>query len=371
MIELEKSLSSSFQDHRTQLIRALKKRPIGESISNIQAEFKTYRVGDFEMPICVLEANSKSSYVVSPMSQCILYPLQELHLLKNKFLEFFGVGALKSLGSILAWGGIDKCVVLNSLCLSTNLWGEPESQHFDQVFQELLRDYPDHCLIIRSLDNRMHKEFISKICSAGFKASVARQVFYFDGRTGSYLKKYVLKRDLKLAAKFRMRWLNAEEISEEHLKRAWEFFKQLYLEKHSTLNPQFSWEFWKDAFETSAFDLDVLVDQSNQAVAMAGYYETQDLLSTPMVGYDLARPAEEGLYRILVCRVLERAAKKKKLLNFSSGAGEFKRRRGGESEIEYLLSYSEHLPLKRRLAWGTLEKLSKSFAKPVLEKWTL
>ena len=64
--------------------------------------------------------------------------------------------------------------------------------------------------------------------------------------------------------------------------------------------------------------------------------------------------------------LLERVAEQKLLLNYSSGAGEFKRRRGAESAIEYNAIYTRHLPLKRQLPHLLLEQAANRLGKRVL-----
>ena len=57
---------------------------------------------------------------------------------------------------------------------------------------------------------------------------------------------------------------------------------------------------------------------------------------------------------LLVAMLLKRVAEEGTLLNYSSGAGDFKRRRGGEGCLEFNALYTGHLPFSRRLTFSLL-----------------
>jgi hypothetical protein len=59
------------------------------------------------------------------------------------------------------------------------------------------------------------------------------------------------------------------------------------------------------------------------------------------------------------------------LLNQSSGAGNFKRTRGGRPNIEYSVVYERHLWPHRRLAWQGLAQAINGVAVPLLERYKL
>lgn len=74
----------------------------------------------------------------------------------------------------------------------------------------------------------------------------------------------------------------------------------------------------------------------------------------------------------IVAKVLGNAPKggrrEKILLNYSSGAGEFKRRKGGEPCLEWNALYTRHLPAGRRMTYSILGLLLNRFGRRFLEK---
>lgn len=95
------------------------------------------------------------------------------------------------------------------------------------------------------------------------------------------------------------------------------------------------------------------------------------LITAPIVGYDTRLPGKEGLYRMLTALCIEEAARRRWVLNFSSGASHFKRLRGGAPEIEYSMVYVRHLPAARRAAWRALQIASAGVAAPLLRAFRL
>ena len=58
------------------------------------------------------------------------------------------------------------------------------------------------------------------------------------------------------------------------------------------------------------------------------------MLTVPALGYDQSMDLD-GSYRVLFAAIYSHAKNKRALLNYSSGAGDFKRKRGGTAHLEY------------------------------------
>jgi len=70
--------------------------------------------------------------------------------------------------------------------------------------------------------------------------------------------------------------------------------------------------------------------------SVAAYFDAPGVMTTPILGYDLALPRPLGLYRLLSMIILERAQQRGLLLHASAGADEFKLLRGAVPALEYL-----------------------------------
>ena len=102
-----------------------------------------------------------------------------------------------------------------------------------------------------------------------------------------------------------------------------------------------------------------------------GWFVNSAVISTPIVGYDTALPQRTGLYRQLTRLCLQEAVERRQVLNFSSGAAEFKRLRGGQPQIEYSLIRVAHLSWGRRLVWTVLSRLLHGIGVPMMRKLKL
>jgi hypothetical protein len=78
-------------------------------------------------------------------------------------------------------------------------------------------------------------------------------------------------------------------------------------------------------------------DDGLRLVAFAALHRVGEVLSVPMLGYDTAADTRQGLYRQLVAWLIDHAITHELRFNFSSGAGDFKRKRGFEPHLEHTL----------------------------------
>ena len=122
------------------------------------------------------------------------------------------------------------------------------------------------------------------------------------------------------------------------------------MEKYARLNPQYTLEYLKNLTEGGLIQLKALWHESN-IVAFTGYFILDGVMINPLIGYDRSYPQKEGLYRLLTMETMLEAEKRGMLLNMSSGAAHFKRLRGAEAQLEFILEYDRHLPWWRRLPW--------------------
>ena len=83
----------------------------------------------------------------------------------------------------------------------------------------------------------------------------------------------------------------------------------------------------------------------------------EGVISTPMLGYDTNLPQDMGLYRLLCAKLHSIAEERQRDINFSSGAGEFKKLRGAKAEIEYTAIYAKHLPFYKQITLKIVSSL--------------
>jgi hypothetical protein len=235
------------------------------------------------------------------------------------------------------------------------------------VTRLLTAQFPEHAVLVKNVHGRENDRLPWIFREAGYDLICSRQIYFFDGRTGVFRERSAVKRDEKeLRGLKDYRVVEHGDLTVEDVPRITDLYHQLYVQKHSRLNPQYTEQFVKRAVRERWLEFTGLRGRSGRLDGIFGCYRQEGTLSTPFIGYDTRLPQELGLYRLLVALLLRRVSNERLLLNYSSGAGDFKRRRGGESVVEWNAVYTRHLDPSRRAAFFGLKELANRVAQPFL-----
>jgi hypothetical protein len=227
--------------------------------------------------------------------------------------------------------------------------------------------FTGHALVVKNVHDREKAELPGLFLEAGFRLIPSRKIYFFDGREAAFMARSNVKQDLNALRKLtEYRTVEHDEFSLDDAPRIARLYEMLYLEKHSRLNPAYTPFFVRNALEKRFLEFRGLRHKTGRIDAVFGCFKRGGIVTTPFVGYDTSVNQEVGLYRLLVAMLLKRVAEEGMLLNFSSGAGEFKRRRGGQGCIEFNAVYVRHLSARRRLAFALLEGGAQHFGRRFL-----
>jgi len=194
---------------------------------------------------------------------------------------------------------------------------------------------------------------------------VSRPVLYLDPSKGKYKRKRMFKSDQKLWEKSQdgYYWEKNPELSKTEQARLLSLYQSLYLDKYSSLNPQYTPAYLDVLLESKALDFHVL-KKEDEIFGVTAFFKQNGQITTPFIGYDREVPLKVGLYRFLNLRLMEEAIEEKLLLNMSSGAANFKKIRGGKGSMEYNMVFDRHLSPTYRVPWQIYELISKHIAVP-------
>jgi hypothetical protein len=137
-------------------------------------------------------------------------------------------------------------------------------------------------------------------------------------------------------------------------------YRQLYIGRHSALNPDYTEAFLRAGQASGFLRFQTLVAADDGIAAFVATARSGGVLTSPLLGYDLAQPRDRGLYRMAMTLPGLEAARDGLKVNHSAGAGRFKRSRGARPQLEYTALFDAHLPSWRRLGYAGLERALKA-----------
>lgn len=324
-------------------------------------------------PFTVNNKIDNNSYVCSIYTAIILYSLQEVKKINNFLLRCVLKIIILILNPIFRVAKIEKIVATNNFLLSTNIFPKISICSFKNYFNKMIKRYPDHLILVRSLNMHLNETLLIKLKELGFKLVPSRQVYIFDKK----IKDYTQAHNFKIDTKF----MNSQKIykpcflmnaSLNDYKRIAQLYFKLYILKYSEYNPVYNENYIEFTHKNKLINYTVLRNENGIIDAVIGFYERDGLLTAPIVGYDTDLPKRFGLYRILMAFAINRAYNENKILNLSSGASHFKILRGGVPFIEYSAIYFEHLSNKfQKSIWIFLSYILIRLAEPIFKKYKL
>ena len=342
-------------------------------IGNLQTEMLLLDTGTHQFPVSVNQGEGlvDNCYVVSPLATYGAYAQEEVKRMNppqiRRPLGWLICGVSLLLRSIQA----DRTVQINNWLLATNLYPDTwEGADLPELTQLLIASFPQHAFTFRSLNPQCNGPLLARLKAHGYISIPSRQVYIFDGRAGgeaAFRTHRDMRKDAVLLSRSRYRLRLGDELQDEEFARLEWLYDQLYLKKYCHLNPHYKAEWLRRGQREGWLQLRVLQSPEGSIDGVLGWFATDASLSAPIVGYDTALPLKLGLYRQLTQLCFQEAASRRILLNFSSGAPQFKRTRGGQPQIEVSMVYVKHLAWPSRIIWGSLGLLMRTMGAPIMK----
>lgn len=349
-----------------QFVDILHSLGLPNAIKNVDTTIDLIPVDNQPVPVTINQSEYGNSYVCSPYTAYISYAEAELGLIKSSTQRALFKALIKLADKTLKLAKINRTLSINNWLVSTNITPNWSAETIQNLTTPLLKNYPNHSYSIRSLNETHHAELIQHLKKAGWHLVPARQVYLFDNKQRQWWKRSNTKRDQILLKKTELLQVPPEEHCQEDFVDIHQCFHKLFIEKHSAYNPQFSAEFLYEMHQSGLMEFHSFRDPTDQRIiASIALFTQQDIITTPMAGYDTAMPKELGLYRLIMAVLLKQTYDSGKAMNLSSGAGSFKRSRGGQATLEYTAFYCKHLPCVQQTIMTIFAKTLNQFAPKV------
>ncbi len=335
-------------------------------VSNVASRLSALDVAGRQMPVTLDDGAIGGSYVCSPHSAYVLYARAELDLLKVGWTAHPSRAALAGLDRVLRAARVNKIVHLGNWLLSTNLHDGWRGEGVKAAREALAQAHPDHLLGIRSVDDWSSPGLREALIADGWILVPSRQIWVVDDLGRDWTKRNDFGNDRRLVARSPLAVSDLGKVEANEAERIADLYAMLYVGKYSALNPILTPAFIQASAGSGMMSYRVARDPGGTVMAVAGMWERGGVMTPPVVGYDVARPRGEGLYRIASWMFMERALEAGWRLHGSAGAAHFKRMRGARGVIEWNAYHAAHLSRARRKAVEALASLLKRFVVPVM-----
>jgi hypothetical protein len=337
-------------------------------IANAACEVMLMRAGDIRLPVTVDDGTRGHSYVSSPHSTYVLYPRDEIALMGLAHLRPLAEGVLGLVAGLLRAAHLGRAVHLDNWLLSTNLHGDWDGSGLPAMRALLAARFPDHALIIRSLDPWACPALLAAVREDGWTLLPARQVWVTDDLARDWRPRNNTANDRRALRRSGLTLETSATLSAVDCERIAALYRQLYVERYSAINPQFTPRFIAFSAASGLLDYCLLRSASGEIMAFAALRSAGEVGTVPLLGYDMTRPQEEALYRIASYCAAKHAMERGLRFHGSAGASHFKRNRGARGVIEYMAVDARHLSAPRRAALAALAAGLKRFMVPMLTR---
>lgn len=338
---------------------------------NLRTQLAFLQVGDIEFPLSINEAEWENSWVCSPWTHYVSCGQEELTRFAPAWLAWLLRPAWRSLGGWLQRAELNRVVMINNWLLSTVPWPKWAAEELPNVLDMSIARWPDHAVVLRSLNAEESGPLLDRLAAAGALIIPSRQVWWFPPQSPAVAASRDFAKDVKLLYRGDLRLVPHKELQAADFPALRQLYAQLYLDKYSPHNPRFSVAWMQHLHRTSMMHFTALQHADGRWLGVEAYAQHHGILTSPIVGYDLAQPQQLGLYRRLAVIPLLAGQRLELPCNMSAGVGKFKAARGGQPTMEYLAVFTQHLPAHRRRPWQLIYQLSQRLLAPAVRRWGL
>jgi hypothetical protein len=361
----------AFNAKASDYLRLHQGKPTRPLIANVQCRVDAVRAGGVVFPVTVNDDEPDNAWVCSPLTTYGRYAVEEVDRLERPVLAApLRVLAMRT-ANWLRRADIDRAVAVNNWLVSTNAYPRLHDIDLNSVVAQVRERWPAHAIWFRSLNAAHHADWLRALSDMGFVLVPSRQVYLFDDIERLSRERADLKRDLAMLSRQDASGHLSRHFDNADLERVAELYTELYIGKYSALNPRYGAALIAAWYKANLLELHGIRDEYGMLQGAVGMLRFGDLLTSPIVGYNTALPARQGLYRMLAALVLREASHDGCMVNLSAGVAHFKRQRGGEPAIEYSAVLVGHMPARTQRAVRALGAITRYVGVPIMRHYRL
>lgn len=340
--------------------------------NNIKCTLYALQADGHTFPVVAAKSNYDNAYVCSPFGHYISYAKEAcLSLTGNRLQKLALKGFLDGVGLLGRLGQMNSAVFVNNWLFSTDLYPKGMNEKLiPNLLPFLCSQFPEQAIIFRSINSKTTPNLSQSLAEQQFKLIPSRQIYITDADNPLIFTSRIIKSDLKLLEKADYEISEPSYLSPAECSLIADLYHSIYIDSHSTLNPQFNHTFMELAHQNSLLSFKILKSKDQGSIlGVAGYHERDGIMFCPIFGYNKEHPDHASIYRLLSISLLLEAKKRNSIFHQSSGASFYKTIRKAESCLEYMAVYSKHLSLHQRAFWSGFSILMNKYAPNYMEKY--
>jgi hypothetical protein len=336
-------------------------------IQNLNVDFIILTIDDLALPITI--NNSRDNSYIANIYNYLAYARDEIKNEINNPLVRWILNVLVTVcGIFFRLGKLEKVVCVNNWLVSTNVVPNMSTEQIYEITEFFKKRYPSHALVWRSINDYHHTQLQQDFKNLEYSKVTSRLIYLVDPHKYNTFRKSQ-KKHLASDRKA-LNTLPYEKVdrfdSQININRVKDLYNQLYIQKYSKNNPQYSLDYFELARKNQFFKANFLIkDGEVQAFGLS--YHLNNIISNPLIGYDTSKPKSDKLYRMLTYKLFETAKTGGYFSHRSSGVGNFKKHRGAKEYLEYFMIYYSHLSLKQKIGWRFFELVINKIATPFIQ----
>jgi hypothetical protein len=332
-------------------------------VANAEASLEQVSAGGQSWPVTLgrTQRTQDATWLTSLVSAVIATPRDEIAAETPR--AALSKVALRGLEQ-LAWAiGLDQSAIVNNALLSVSLVGARQVQGLRQALVQAAQQWPDRYVVARGI--MAHSEVVADLAHAVGGATLPNRISYvFDLRDGQLPTKINAQRDFKLLSSSALDVIEHADFTPDMLDAAHQQYLDVYVGRHGVRNPQFTIQFFRDLHAAQAAEF-IGLARNGRLMAFAALRDHAEFYSVPLIGYDMAAPQRDGLYRQIFALALRVAAQRRALINFGAGAPRYKTLRGAVPDIEHMVIIPPSRTFAGRVVAAVLRNAQKSLCRVV------
>jgi len=334
-------------------------------VENVEVDLSLLRVDEQLLPVVVTQCDrpadrsKPSAAVASPRAHYADYTREEMAKRHPEVPGWLlGIG-FRPLGAAMGLGELDRVVFVSNWLLATNPVARYTPEQLSAIVECLTTKYPKAAIVFRGLLPRLDPDPSRVFEQAGFRMVRHRRVWIVEDCERAFRESEELRRDQHLSERHGYEVVADPEVIASEAERVAELYGDLYLGKHSLLNPHFNAEFVRLTLGEGLLTYRAFF-KAGTIDAFKAWFVRDGVMTGAFVGYDRQKSRKLGLYRQAIALQASEAARLGLMLSWSGGVGEFKRLRGATPHEEYEAVWDRHLSARRRLPWALLERVGRA-----------